>query len=464
MLEKVRKIIYNKCLCKHEYDTLLKGVVIGFSGGADSTVLLHVFSKIAKDIPFTIHAVHINHGLRGNDADEDEKFCKEFAESLGVQFSSYRCNILQEAKERKIGLEECGRLVRYKIFEEVMRKNHIELLALAHNKNDAAETVLMNIARGCGLNGISGIDYRRDYVIRPLLDCSRDEIECYCSENQLNARVDKSNYEDVYTRNKVRNKLLPFMNEIFGRDMIKKLTELSDHIRIDKDYIDTNADVCFEKLVSFESNQSAVIDAKELTDIHEAVAGRILLKTIIKIKGDLNKISKIHIHDILDMANKKVTGKRIHLPDQLVTWYKYGKIVIKHDVTEEIQTQYPDVVLNTKGETIWGDHVFTLTGHSELTDNKDELRATFDRSMIEGAVIRNRRPGDMIYLYKRNCKKKLKAFFIDEKIPLEKRAQIPLIAKGNDIIWIVGYAKNGKYHQHSQSENSITITVKKRTV
>ena len=197
---------------KHLMFSNLDKVIVGFSGGADSVCLLHLLNSVKSDYNFDLLAVHINHGIRGDEATRDEDFAKSFCENRQIPFKALSIDCIEEAKKSKESLEECGRRIRYEIFESFCSEK--TKIATAHNANDNAETVIFNITRGTTVKGLCGIPFVRGNIIRPILDCSREEIEGYCKENQLDFVVDSTNLSDDYTRNKIRHNILTVMKDM----------------------------------------------------------------------------------------------------------------------------------------------------------------------------------------------------------------------------------------------------------
>ncbi len=213
-------------------------LVIGVSGGPDSIALLDVLLKIKKEsiIDFDIVVCHINHMIR-QEAIEDENYVINYCKDNNIECFVKKEEVENIAKENKISTEEAGRKVRYNFFYEILKKKKFNKIATAHNKNDNAETVLMNIIRGSGTSGLKGIEAKRNNLVRPLIDCERKEIEEYCKINNLNPRIDKTNFENNYTRNKIRNLLIPYIKENFNPNIIEGINRLSELSKIEDEYL-----------------------------------------------------------------------------------------------------------------------------------------------------------------------------------------------------------------------------------
>ena len=212
MKEKVKEII-------KKYNLINSGdkIVLGVSGGPDSIAMLDILRQLKSEMEFEIYVVHINHSIRGEDADEDEEYVKNYCEKYNIKCFSKKIDVPTIAKTKKIGTEEAGRKVRYEYFEEILKETKSNKIAIAHNKNDKVETIIMHLLRGSGISGLRGIEpIREEKFIKPLIECDRQEIENYCKENNLQPRIDKTNFENEYTRNKIRNIVIPYIKKEFN--------------------------------------------------------------------------------------------------------------------------------------------------------------------------------------------------------------------------------------------------------
>ena len=233
--EKVLKTIKEFNLIENE-----DGIVIGVSGGPDSMALLNMLINLKNEgkINARLVVAHINHGIR-EEADEETKFVEEFCKNHDIPCYVKKEKVEELAKVQKVGTEEAGRKLRYSFFEEVAKKENANKIATAHNANDNAETVLMNIMRGSGPSGLKGIEIKRDdKYIRPILKITRKEIEEYCIENKLEPKIDKTNMECIYTRNKIRNELIPFIEKDFNPSIVNSLNRLSELLNEEDEYLE----------------------------------------------------------------------------------------------------------------------------------------------------------------------------------------------------------------------------------
>lgn len=461
MIEKV----INTIKCNNMFEVNDK-VVVALSGGPDSICLLHILHTLKDEINISIVAAHVNHCLRGEAADNDEMYVKKICEELGIQCFVKREDVHRISKERGISCEMAGREVRYQFFEEVLHKINGNKIAIAHNANDQAETVLMRILRGTGLEGLVGIRPVRDNIfVRPIINLTRDEIENYCDINKLNPRIDKTNFENIYTRNKIRLELIPYIQKNFNSDVIEVLNRFSDTVKVDNEYINN---VAKEKYNEYsEISEEKIILKGQLFKEHEAILTRVIRIAIKNIKGNLNNLEKNHIYDIIDIQ-KKSTGKYIMLPSGIRVTNNYGDIyVYKEEKKHKVQKINKEVELNLLEENVVTNHKLKITldiikSKEDIKFDKNPLIKYFDYDKIKGVIkLRYRKNGDKFMPFGMSGSKKLKDLFIDLKIPKERRDSIPLITFGDDIAWIVGYRISDKFKINKDTKSILKIKIER---
>ena len=286
--------------------------------------MLHILNEIrkSKKINFEIVVAHVNHQIR-EEAKQDEEFVKNFCEKIGIEFYLKSIDVKKIANTNKVGLEEAGRKVRYEFFQEVLKNTKSNKIAIAHNKNDKAETILMNILRGSGIQGLRGIELKNEQYIRPLLNCSREEIEEYCKQNKLNPRIDKTNFENDYTRNKVRNVVIPYIRKEFNPNIIETLNRLSELMKQEDDYLKKETQEIYKNILVKESENEIILKLKEFNNQEKALKSRIIMYSINKIFRTTKNIEKIHIEDIIKLCKNNIGNKYL-------TPNKNTKILIKN--------------------------------------------------------------------------------------------------------------------------------------
>lgn len=301
-------------------------IVIGVSGGPDSIALLDVLIKLQSKIKFNIIVAHINHMIR-DEAIDDQKYVEQYCKNKNIPCFVKQEKVEELAKQEKIGTEEAGRNLRYNFFNEVLEKTNSNKIATAHTKNDNAETVLMNILRGTGTSGLKGIKAKRDdKYIRPLIECERKEIEEYCSENNLEPRIDKTNMENIYTRNKIRNLLIPYIQKEFNPNIIEALNRLSQISSIENEYLETKTIETYEEIKEEETKEQIILNLKKFNNQDVVIKNRIVLYTINRLFGSSSGIEKIHLQDIIKLCSNNI-GNKFLIPNKKVKiLVKNGKI------------------------------------------------------------------------------------------------------------------------------------------
>lgn len=422
MLDKVRNTI-------NKYGFLENGdkVLIGLSGGADSVCLTHVLHRLKDELGICLYTAHMNHCLRGEHADGDEKFAVEFSEKLGIQCITKREDVKAYAEKNGISEEMAGRELRYAFFECVRKDYGLNKIATAHNKNDNAETILMNFIRGSGISGLCGIPYRRGEIIRPIIEISREEIEEYCSENGLSYVTDSTNCEMIYTRNKIRLDLIPKIRNDFNPGFITTVTKNAGLMSEELDYIENQADLVYGKV------KDGVILLEDL-NCHIAIKRRVILK-MLKSSG-INDVSADYVEAVLRLIDTGHSGLRISLPGENTAELEYGRLFIGK-IPDKVQPfEYPVSI----GKEVYIREM-DIAVKAEYAVGNDVFRADKDSKIL----VRSRRDGDYFYPVGMQGKKKLKNYFIDNKIPRSERDRTGILTIDNEIAWIIGKRRDRRF-------------------
>ena len=288
-------------------------LVLGVSGGPDSISMLKILNDIRNDknlhMEFDIIVAHVNHMIR-EEAKEDEKFVEDFCKKIDVPFYSKSIDIQKIANNNKIGTEEAGRNARYEFFDEILEKTNSNKIAIAHNKNDKVETMIMNMLRGSGITGLKGIvPIKNNKYIRPLIECARFEIEQYCKESNIDARIDRTNFENIYTRNKVRNVVIPYIKQEFNPNIIQTMDRLSELVKEEDEYLENTVKSKYKELIIEENEKQFVMDLKGFNKEEKVIKSRLLLYTISRLLGSTNGIEKIHIEDVIKLCENNIGNK-----------------------------------------------------------------------------------------------------------------------------------------------------------
>lgn len=408
-------------------------IVVGVSGGADSVCLLHVLFSLKEKYDLSLVAVHVNHGIRGDEALADAAFTKEFCEKLNVPFRLFQYDCPTIAKKSGEGLEACGRRLRYDTFERVCNELGFNKIATAHNANDNAETVLFNISRGTSLKG-AGIPPVRGAVIRPLLFAGRDDIEAYCAENSLDFVTDSTNLSNDYSRNRIRHLVLPELQKLNG-GAVGAFSRFSESALMCADFVEKSANAALDRARTGEHS----FDRKYLLTLHDAVLYALISSVAKEFCGTALDYSKISA-----VAGVIKNGGRLQLFGQYFCFadgdgFFLETRSVKCDVKEPPQSV---PVLNVPFCADFGEYFVSVKKYTNNSKkiNQIVLANLIDCDKIIGTpVLRTRREGDVFSLPKRNVSKSLKKLFNEAKIPPEKRALVPVISDDRGIVWIHGF-------------------------
>ena len=460
-------MIFEKTLSTiKKYNLIEKGdkIVLGLSGGPDSVCLLHILNRLKEVLDIEVYAAHLNHQIRGIEAQKDALYVSQLCESLGITFFVKSINVPQYCKENKLSLEEGARKLRYEMFFEIKDKLNANKIAIAHNMNDQAETVLMRMMRGTGLQGLKGIDYIRDgIIIRPILEIERSEIEAYCEKYELNPRIDATNLESIYTRNKVRLELIPYMKENFNSNITESIVRMSNSLRNDNDFIEEEAFKKFKE-VAFINGYNLEIKLDKYINLHKSLKTRIIRHGIKYVLGDTNFIDQKHIEEIIDLEGQNKIDKKIVLPRGLFVYRQKNKLIFttKEIIFEEIEFSYKvpknGLVKINEANIIIETETMSIKRYKSL--KKDKSSKWFDCNKIEGGIIvRSKKPGDKIKLSVGS--KKLKELFIDLKIPKEERDKIPVVQDNNGILCVGNFRNSEAYKIDENTKEVLKICFKK---
>lgn len=433
MLEKIAldTIYKHNLICKNEH------IIVGVSGGADSICLLHFLYSIKKDFNLKITAVHINHCMRGKESDEDNKFVVDFCKNINIPIKVFSFDIYNKSKDENISIEEAGRKYRYFAFNKVLKEENATKIAIAHNKDDNAETMLMRFFRGTGIKGLSGISYKRDKIIRPLLDCLRKDIENYCYKNNLSYRNDSTNNMDIYTRNKIRLNLIPTIKKDFNPNIVDTLSNMSKNFYDENIFLETLASNTLKNCIVEKNNDKIILDIEKFKNIDLVLQKRMLRLCLSNFNKDLYNLSFEHINMILNILEKQ-TGKKLNLPNNLYVYKQYNNLIISKIIT----SLYNNISYKYKIELEKQIYIKELNKNILLSKNIINISTkaytiSLNYDKIKNSLfIRQRNAGDKIYL--NNMTKKVKNIFIDLKIPADERNLYPILLCEDNIIGILG--------------------------
>lgn len=412
------------------YPLISRGVLVGLSGGADSVLLLHFLVELRhREGHFPIVAVHINHMIRGEEADRDESFSRLLAEELGVEFLSVRVDVPSIAKANSVGLEEAARNVRYSEFGEILSsRNDISAIAVAHNATDNLETVLFNIMRGAGTNGASGISPVRDNILRPLIDVDKASIIELLDSCGVAYVTDSTNLETEYTRNFIRHNVIGPLREVFSSPE-QSASRLSRHLRVDDAFISSVADDFLK------SNPK--LYAADLLDLHEAVFARVVMKFAAENSSNIEEIHIFNIRRLLSGGDFSLS-----IPGGVRFVCERGVCKILPDRQKDIENFNFPVSLGLSSLGDLDADIYLYNGENEeisLNVYKNSIHADISSAIISGDLyMRPRMDGDTIFYGGHTHK--LRKIFTDFKIPLSERKYVLLLCDDKGVVWIPGLA------------------------
>ena len=431
-------------------------ILVGVSGGPDSVTLLKILLSFQQRYNLSIYIAHLNHMLRGKESDEDANFVKNLAQELDLPCEVKSCNLTEIARKKQLTLEEAARGYRYMFYLKTAQKFGANKIALGHNADDQVETVLMRFLRGSGLEGLMGIPPVRDEIIRPLIECTREEIEEYCQEHKIEYRIDSTNKETIYFRNKIRLELLPLLSHEYNKNIKDIILHLQSIISEVSAYLQQKTELLFREITKVEGQERIIVDLKKFNPLHPALKRRIIRKSIEVVKGNLYSISFTHNDEILKLTEYQSGEKEIYLPDNLKVKKSYDQLIIykkKIFKNHPGKTSAPwEYNLSVPGQTeikpLGMEVELKILNSAEVKTSQYSNRKKSDSEFVEfidynevkyPLKLRNRRIGDMFYPLKMTGVKKVKEFFIDNKVPKGHRDLIPILVDSEGkIVWIVG--------------------------
>ena len=410
-------------------------VIAGISGGADSVCLLFMLLKLQKELGFALMAVHVNHGIRGAEAERDEAYVKRLCRQWNVRLKVYRENVPAYAKEHGMTEEEAGRDIRRTCFCKVLKEWGGTKIALAHHENDNVETLLWNLCRGTGIRGLGGIAPVNDVWIRPLLCVKRREIESYLKKRGISYCTDTTNADRRYMRNRIRMDVIPYLEDCVNTESVSHMGKTMERMYELEQYILEEVGQYKESCTDWK-NGRRIIRQTEYTRIPKALRDNVLHAILCETAGRRKDIEEVHVQMLRDLFTKQV-GKRIDLP--------YGVTAIRTYEGVRFEKNIPEASYAGDENELFSIRVFDREP-GNVTFPEKIYTKWFDYDIIKNTVkIRHRIAGDSIVINRYGGRKKLKQYFTDQKVPQEDRDKIWIAADGDEVLWIVGYRQSQKY-------------------
>lgn len=448
----------------------------GLSGGADSILMTYILNKLSRDMNFKVMGIHINHMLRGDESYRDEDFSRKFCEDNDIEFMSFTYDILNYSKENKVSIEMAGRDIRYNLFSKIKNDGVITKCALAHHSDDDVETIIMRIFNGTGIEGLQGIKPMRDnFYIRPVLFLRRKEdIERTLNENNISFIIDKSNLEEDYLRNKIRLSIIPKINESFGKDITNSILGLKEISTYDSGFLNDMVKSYMDKYVKIYDDYLTI--DKEAFKLHKSILYRLIRSSILILNGNISNISLSHIKYIGNVINIK-ENKTLNIKKDLyckntgsyIKVFRYLEPQVSYDHLDITLLDSNDIYKLKNGdlkkvirEIDFFDQKFKFILEYDEDENRNVTMRYEKYFSLDGVntsiSIRNRRQGDMFMPFGMNKEKKLKDFFINEKV--KDRDKVPLICFDDKIVWIFGL-RNSNHHKVVNNTKIVKIKLER---
>ena len=455
MEEKVSKYIR-----KHHMIETGDYVVAGISGGADSVCLLFMLKEFQKEADFFLEAVHVEHGIRGEESLKDAAFTKQLCKKWGITFHMAAFDVPKRAAGEKLTLEEAARKCRYEAFAEACKGREHAKIAVAHNQDDQAETILWNLVRGSGLQGLCGIRPVNGNIIRPLLGVSRQEIEAYLKKQGQDYCTDSTNLTDEYTRNRLRHRILPEMENGLNVRARVHIAQAGERLGRAWEYLEKEAKKKAEKISSVRK-QEVWIEGKELLREEEVMQEYILRVCMERLGMGLKDVGAVHLDEMKKLAAGQ-SGRRMMLPGGRTARRTGDYLVLgegepPQKITEEVELLVP-------GESQWGKYRIKTSlepGNGQIIPQKKYTK-WLDYDTIKNTIqLRSRRSGD--YFIAEGRHSKLKKYFINEKILKEERDKVLLLADESHILWIVGHRISEQCRVTQDTKTILKIQVREET-
>ena len=462
LLTKVKDII-------KKYQLLNTGdkVLVGVSGGPDSVALVHILKQLTTEYELQLHIAHLDHQLRGADSTADAQFVKKIATRLKIPLTSVSRDVKEYQKENSLSLEDAARQVRYDFFFDLLNKLNFDKLALGHHANDQTETIIMNFLRGAGLKGLGGIKPDKDRIIRPLIELKKEELKEYCLNHDLNWKVDETNKKEICLRNKVRLNLVPQLIESYNENLVTTLNQMGQILRTEDEFMRSKSKEILAEIIINSSNNKLIIEKDKFLNLHLAMQRRIIRNIYKRLTSSYKNLYFYNIQEILQLIKTSETGIQKKLPEDVVVKLSYDQIIFVL-ATAEKKTNFFSYQLNV-GEKLKIPEL-NLRINSQIVDKnypwQEELnqknKGFFDLNKVGSHFeVRQRKDGDSFQPLGMSGTKKIKDFFIDQKIARDKRDEIPIFtSETGEIFWVSQLRIDEKYKVTNQTDEILMIEIK----
>jgi tRNA(Ile)-lysidine synthase len=452
-------VILNAVLHTLHARGLLRGgetVVVGVSGGPDSMALLHVLWRLRERLSFGLHVCHVNHRLRGEQADAEAAAVEAFACQLGAPATAVVRDVAARATAEGISVEEAGRRTRYEAFEETAQTIAATKVAVGHTADDQVETILLNLLRGAGPEGLAGMPPARGKIIRPLIDVRREQTIAYCRQHGLPYHLDPSNLDRRFLRNRVRLDLVPQLRDL-REGAEAGLLRFAEVARVEEGFFRERTEEAFSQVATRASSEAVAFGLAGFAEQHLALQRRLVREAVRRLRGDLSGLELAHVDAAISLIEAE-PGKQVELGADLVAVRTYSEIVLAGAPAEPPLPFAGEVSLTLPGVTAipeLGLRIEAALGVGEA-DGRDVVVLDADR--LISPVIRARRPGDRFFPAGAPGEKKLQDFFVNEKIPRPERGRQPLLAAGErQVAWVIGRRVGEPFRAGPETTHPVTL-------
>lgn len=426
-------------------------ILIALSGGPDSVFALHFFHKYKRRFKIEIDAVHLNHKLRGKESDKDEKFCEQLCEKMGIELITSQVDIIKLKEKSRKSIEEIAREQRYKFFDYTASKLHSSKIITAHVQNDNTETVLLNLSKGTGIKGISGIPVKRGKIIRPLLILSKEEVLAYLNETKLKYRIDKSNEENDYQRNIIRNKILPVIISGINPCIHDAVFRTSQNLRVLSAYINKQVEEYFNKYVETEDNSIKISNS-----LYEKVESS-FLDEVLKLTLEKFLQSDVSAKDVAKLKGLYYlqVGKDVKFKENHSALRERNFILLKRTK----KTNFTEAKIKVGHSIKIADHKISIWKVKNSRFLIHEPGCEFISMNVENPTftIRNWKDGDKFIPLGMKNFKKVSDFLTDKKIPSSQRKKQLVLTYRNQIVWLVGLRIDERYKITTSTKQAIKL-------
>ena len=438
-------------------------VLAAVSGGVDSVVLFHLLQQLADPLQLNLKIIHLNHGLRGDQADRDQQFVEQLADKCEIPIIARQVNVPKFIAKKNYSEEQGARVLRYRFFDSVLKETGADCIALGHHADDQVETVIDHFLRGSGVKGLSGMPVCRDNFIRPLLFATRQEIETYAKLHSLHYVIDSTNKMIKYRRNRIRHELILYLKQHFNpaiEAVVLRSATIMNEVEI---YLNDQSQLALEKCLVNIKKDKIILDINSFLNYFILIQKYMLFQLLDRIQLDRTILTTQKLDRILKLISESKPGKKFQLNSEWEIWIDHNHLVfLKVPIVDfEIDVRINKIFPLLDGELIFGTELITKDQlPKRFSDDKNVEYIDYDK--IQGSLkIRNFRTGDRFRPLKLQGEKKLSDYFIDQKIPLHKRKEIPLLMCDSGIIWIMGYQVDDRFKITSNTERVLKLQFEK---